>query len=148
MKSLPRIVGKDGAPGRDGRDGADGRDGTDGISFGIEDLESVGIFDPDARTMTMRVSRDGKSKDVVFPNIVTPIYRGAYKSDRAYEIGDQVTYGGAQYIALVKTMRRPDEYASPTERDWQLCVKKGFDGKNGKDGAQGPPGKDGRGFTR
>jgi hypothetical protein len=131
VQELGLVVGKD------GKDGRDGRDGKDGISLGLEHLVETAQYDPETRTAVFTFSDGTLAKDVRLHLAGIPRYCGVYLSERAYDAGDQVTYGGNQWIAKRATMLRPDEHGDGA-RDWQLCVRKGRDGK------QGLPGKDGK----
>ena len=53
-----------------------------------------------------------------------PMDCGVYRTGKAYETGDVVTFGGSQWIALKNTTTKP-----PSD-DWRLCVAKGRDGKD------------------
>lgn len=126
-------VPKDGANGRDGidgKDGADGERGADGLGF--EDLNCevrddgvYGVF-----------QRGDLRKEVRFP---VPMYRGIWKEGDTYQPGDTVTWAGSAWIAKAQTVAKPG-INTPESRAWQLCVKKGTDGKSGPPGPQGPQG--------
>ncbi len=110
-QNLGRVVGHDGAPGNDGENG-----------LGFEDM----ALDYDGeRELAFRFERGDRVYERKF-TIPCVIYRGVYKDDRSYARGDQVTYGGSQWIANKETSARPD-----SSRDWTLSVKRGRDGKDG-----------------
>lgn len=54
-------------------------------------------------------------------------YRGVYKAGETYEPHDCATWGGSLWFCKQATTEKPD--VGP----WQLCVKKGRDGRDGKD---------------
>jgi integrin beta 3 len=131
--------GRDGVPGRDGLpgvqgekglDGKHGRDGTDGL--GIDNLD---VSYDDERTFTFKWSAGER---VIEKSFVVPmtIYRGVWK-EQTYQRGDEVTWGGSQFIARCETVTKPES------DDWQLACKRGRDGRDGKPGEKGLPGAKG-----
>lgn len=128
----PGLTGKDGAPGRDGKDGApglSGKDGADGLGF--DDLEV--LFDGD-RTITLQAQRAGKKKSwpIVLPYLK---YQGVYRDAHTYQEGDVVTWAGSTWTAHRETTTKPGDGS----KDWQLCVRKGRDGKDGIDAGPSVP---------
>ena len=120
----PPRDGRDGAPGKPGEKGDKGQDGApgrDGLSLEHFDAE---ILD-DGRTLVLSLqSGDVKvSKSVKMRGI--QIYRGVWKAGR-YEHGDVVTYGGSQWHARADNSETPGS----DSKAWQLCVKRGRDGKD------------------
>src|SRR5215813_4432209 len=112
------------------RDGIDGKDGRDGFGFDQFDIECV----DDRLYLVFR--RDDEVRKFLLPHIH---YRGVWKEGE-YLVGDCVTYDGSQFIARQSTETEP----MTKDNDWQLCVKRGRDGKQGERGLPGKDGKDGR----
>jgi hypothetical protein len=54
-------------------------------------------------------------------------YKGVFEAGVTYHKGECVTHAGSLWIAKHDTMLKPDEHDG---RDWQLCVKRGRDGKD------------------
>lgn len=66
-------------------------------------------------------------------------YKGVWKEDEGYALGDFVTLAGSTWHCNV-----PETKTKPgTSDDWTLAVKRGRDGKDGRDGSIGPQGKSG-----
>lgn len=110
-------------PGPAGKDGDRGENGKDGLGF--DDL-SVD-FDGD-RTILLKFECGQQRK--TFP-IQLPYlkYEGLYQENRAYVRGDVVTWGGNMwYCGDTDTISRPG-----ASKSWQLCVKRGAEGKPGQD---------------
>ena len=135
----PGLRGADGPPGpagRDGRDGIagltgergaaglDGKDGAHGLGF-----DDLTLLHDGERGFTLRFLRGDQIKEFTF-TIPALIYRGVYTDGKAYHPGDTVTWAGQLYHCQVATMAKPEEFS----RDWQLCTKRGRDGKSGRDG--------------
>lgn len=131
QKNLGLVVGHD-AVGRAGVDGRDGKDGLDGLGF--DDIQAE--FDGE-RTVALKFVRGENAKEFTF-KIPALIYRGFYRKDAAYEIGDTVTYGGSTWHANKATTAAPSEASD----DWQLAVKRGLTGASVK-GERGEKGLDG-----
>lgn len=56
-------------------------------------------------------------------------YQGVYQDGKTYDLGDVVTWAGQMYHChKAGTTAKPEEFG----RDWQLCVKRGRDGKDAK----------------
>jgi hypothetical protein len=115
QRSIERMpVAKDGEPGKDGRDG-----------FGFEDLT---LERKDFRHYVLRFTRGDQVKefDLDVPMLV---YRGVYKRDEDYSVGDLVSWGGHMYHRDEPQAERrvdPDKTAS----GWTQCVKRGNDGSS------------------
>jgi hypothetical protein len=120
---VPGPAGQDGAHGKDGADGLNGKDGADGLGF--DDLAVA--FDGD-RTVDLTFVRGTERKS--FP-IVLPFLRyvGVYQDGKAYTAGDVVTWAGSTWTAAEATTTKPGDGS----KSWQLCVKRGRDGKDGVD---------------
>ncbi len=127
-KNVGRVRGKDGLPGanaKDGRDGKDGKDGKDGFNVGDIVFEQEG-----EREIVAVFVRDGERHERGRFKFAVPIYRGVLKSGQAYDRGDMVTHDGSLWHANAPTSEKPGDGKS-----WQLCVRKG---QNGKDGVSAP----------
>ena len=137
----PGAAGKDGLDGRHGADGAagpvgpSGRDGSDGIAglAGKDGVDGLGFGDLDVRfdgdrTITIHADREGhhKSWPIVLPYLK---YLGVYRDAQAYQEGDVVTWAGSTWVAHRETTTKPGDGS----KDWQLCVRKGRDGRDGID---------------
>ena len=120
IKSLGVVIGEP------GKDGEDGKPGADGLNLEDLDIELV-----DERTIKVFARRDGLAVEK-FLTIPVQIYRGVYQPGSQYEIGDTVTFGGSMW-----TVRKSEGESLQTEPGkpgedpaWQLCVKKGRDGRD------------------
>lgn len=111
------------------KDGKDGKDGRDGLGF--KDMSVT--FDGE-RNLIFRFVLEDRAEELSL-TIPFMIYRGVWKRG-GYERGDVVTRDGGSFVALADTVTEP----GTKDCDWQLCCKRGADGKNGKEGPQGPPG--------
>jgi hypothetical protein len=120
---VPGPAGQDGAHGKDGVNGLNGTNGADGLGF--DDLAVA--FDGD-RTLDLTFVRGTERKS--FP-IVLPFLRyvGVYQDGKAYTAGDVVTWAGSTWTAAEATATKPGDGS----KSWQLCVKRGRDGKDGVD---------------
>jgi len=120
---VPGPAGQDGTKGVDGVNGLNGADGRDGLGF--DDLTVA--FDGD-RTLDLTFARGTERKS--FP-IVLPFlkYCGVYQDGKAYTAGDVVTWAGSTWTAAEATTTKPGDGS----KSWQLCVKRGRDGKDGVD---------------
>lgn len=106
--------------------------GEDGLGFDDMRAEQV-----NARTIRLTFERGDRIKTFDWKAPVV-LYKGVWEA-KAYEQGDEVTWGGSQWIAMRDTSDQPE-----TSDAWRLAVKKGRDGRNGKDGEKGDPGPQGR----
>lgn len=109
MKTMGRVVGKDGDPGRDG--------------MGPEDI-GVSLMD-DARTVRFAFTKGDTEYafQIPFPVVLD---RGVYVEGKDYEAGDAVTWGGSLWIAQRDTSSKPDG----ADSGWRLAVKRGRDAKD------------------
>jgi integrin beta 3 len=119
-----------------GRDGKDGAPGKDGLSFGDFMLDAD--YDGE-RCIRLRFS-DAKGNLVIKEwRIPIPIYRGIWRSDAQYEIGDAVSRGGSVFIAKENTNQPPAE----DNGCWVMSTKRGRDGRDGAQGERGEKGERG-----
>jgi hypothetical protein len=129
MPGLPGVAGEKGIDGANGRDGVDGKDG-----LGFDDLS----VDYDGeRTVTVKFQQGDRVKS--FPiKMPVVLYRGLYDATKAYETGDEVTWGGSMWIAKGDTAGvAPDENSPAGKKAWALSTMRG---RQGKQGLKGDPG--------
>jgi hypothetical protein len=136
--------GPPGPPGEAGITGAPGPMGPAGVSLGLEHLASTASYDPATRVATLEFTDGAMTKAVALPLTGVPRYCGVYEPERAYSVGDQVTWNGSQWIAQSATLRAP---GTGTE-DWILSVKRGDRGRQGVPGQDGKDGRPGRDLTQ
>ena len=96
-------AGADGADGKDGKDGKDGIDGMNGLDGAIGEQGDAGM-----------------------------IWRGTYRSDIEYWIGDVVGVSGSAYVCVAATNQAP-----PIGFGWELLVSRGAQGIRGIKGEDG-----------
>lgn len=144
---LPGKDGVDGAPGRDGRDGIDGKDGRDGLDgVGFDDMDA--LLSEDNRTFVLSFRKGENVKTFSF-SIPAMLFRGAYDSDRTYQAGDVVSYGGSTFHANAEVVglvpdSHPQFWTQQTQAGRSIRGERGIPGKDGRNGVDG---KDLRAFT-
>lgn len=118
IKSLS-IQPKDGVNGKDGRDGIDGKAGADGKDgLNLEDFSAKMIDD---RNLVLSLTRGDFKKEFTL-KLPVILDRGVF-SEKDYEKGDAVTFGGSLWIA-----QKDNPTGKPGDsKDWRLAVKKGRD---------------------
>lgn len=99
-------AGADGANGNDGKDGKDGIDGMNGLDGATGEHGDAGM-----------------------------IWRGTYRSDIEYWIGDVVGVSGSAYVCVAATNQAP-----PVGFGWELLVSRGAQGVRGIKGEDGTGG--------
>lgn len=57
-------------------------------------------------------------------------YRGVWTAGKTYEKGDTTTDGGSLWVALEATTARPGDVRPGGKAPWQLCAKRGRDGRD------------------
>lgn len=139
----PGERGEKGEPGRDGRDASDltvirgmiEGEVSQRVSNAVAEMfgSIKAASDDDGRTIYFKV---GDVSHEIKTAIV--LDRGVW-TERGYERGDGVTWGGSFWIAQKDTETKPDTPKS----DWRLAVKRGRDAKDGKPGERGPIGPKG-----
>jgi hypothetical protein len=92
-----------------------------------------------AHGYTLRFVRGEQVKEFAY-RMPVPIDRGVW-TERAYERGDEVSWGGSVWRAQRDNPGKPGDGA---DNGWRLAVKKGRDGRDGKNGAPGERGPEGR----
>lgn len=90
-------AGADGADGKDGKDGINGIDGMNGLDGAVGDQGDAGM-----------------------------IWRGTYRDDIEYWIGDVVGVSGSAYVCVAATNQAP-----PVGFGWELLVSRGAQGIRG-----------------
>lgn len=145
--SIPGPVGERGPQGEKGLDGKNGADGKDGTLLSLKELASAMAPSLSGRVVQWKWldGSDVEGWRLTFTGM--PVYMGVFSESKSYDTGDQVTFGGSQWIAKEpSTGIRPNEHDATGRRAWQLCVKRGNDGKPGPKGEKGLDGKNGRDF--
>lgn len=100
------------------KDGKDGKDGIDLKGFDI-------LLGDDGRTVSLSLS-DGESTFEKTLKIPSVLDKGFYNSEKVYEKGDGVSYGGGFWIS--QSDENTDKPASGSA-SWRLAVKRGRDGR-------------------
>lgn len=132
---MPGVPGSPGEKGLDGLNGRDGIDGKDGLGFDDITVEHDG-----ERTITVKFTQGDRVKAFPFKLPVT-LYRGLYDAGKAYETGDEVTWGGSMWIARQETSGiAPDENSPAGKKAWALATMRGRQGKQGTKGDAGDRG--------
>ncbi len=130
MIALARIRSIEGAAGKDGVNGMRGLDGLDGING----INGTNGFDG----MRGEKGMPGLKGDI---GAVGPqgdkgeagmIWRGTYRSDIEYWIGDVVGVNGSAYVCIAATNQAP-----PVGYGWELLVSRGAQGVRGIKGETG-----------
>lgn len=121
--------GEKGIDGRDGRDGIDGRPGRDSditkaeIAVFVAAAVEEGVA---ALLKTLHLEgRTLKLGDVEVAKFPLLEWRGVFKQDQRYEVGDVVVWGGSSYVCDQPTSDKPDQ----NEKAWKLIAKKGRDAR-------------------
>ena len=126
-----------GTPGDTGKDGLDGIRGADGIN-GINGID--GIRGADGAHGTKGLDGSKGEMGAVGPQgdkgEAGMVWRGTYRSDLEYWIGDVVGVSGSAYVCVAATNQAP-----PVGFGWELLVSRGAQGIRGikgDDGVVGP----------
>ena len=117
-KGLDGIRGADGINGINGKDGIDGMRGADGMhgAKGLDGLKGeIGAVGP-----------QGEKGEAGM------IWRGTYRNDIEYDIGDVVGVSGSAYVCIAPTNQAP-----PVGFGWELLVSRGAQGVRGIKGEAG-----------
>lgn len=135
MKELGLVVGRDGERGEAGISGNPGANGKDGQNGTIENVQLV--YDGE-RTVSFQF-KDGTPVEGWSVKLPMLLDRGVYSSEKAYDTGDVVSYGGSGWIAKADSQgKQPGTNEGAPY--WRLAVKRGNDGKVGPVGPQGDKG--------
>jgi hypothetical protein len=103
--------------------GTDGMDGWDCVVEGPSSIKVEHISDRGFAVIETRSSGAVNRSEFKLPVV---IYRGVHAEDTQYERGDQVTWGGSQWIAIEDN---PEGKPMSGSKSWQLSCKRGRDGK-------------------
>lgn len=126
------------------RRSTEGMDGWECIHEGDKDDE-IELAD-DMRTFTFRkIKSSGRVIEKSF-KLPVVLYRGIFKAEEQYEIGDATTWDGSMWIAQRSTQEKPG-----TSDAWRLSAKRGRDGRDGlkgEKGERGAQGRDGKDLTQ
>jgi hypothetical protein len=141
VKALGRVVGHDGVDGQPGARGEQGSPGLNGRDGTLEHLKAV--YDGE-RTITLCFKDGTPIEGGAIKLTGLSRYQGIWSRERAYEAGDQTTYGGSQWTAIADAPAGLQPGTNEGAAAWKLSVKKGNDGKDGKHGKDGINGRDGK----
>jgi hypothetical protein len=127
-KGTPGDTGKDGLDGMRGADGINGMNGIDGLR-GADGLHGAKGLDG-SKGEIGAVGPQGDKGEAGM------IWRGTYRNDIEYDIGDVVGVSGSAYVCVAATNQAP-----PVGFGWELLVSRGAQGIRGikgDDGVVGP----------
>jgi hypothetical protein len=127
-KGTPGDTGKDGLDGIRGADGINGMNGIDGLR-GADGLHGAKGLDG-SKGEIGAVGPQGDKGEAGM------IWRGTYRNDIEYDIGDVVGVSGSAYVCVAATNQAP-----PVGFGWELLVSRGAQGIRGikgDDGVVGP----------
>lgn len=98
----------------------------------VDGVADLSVEHHDARSFEVVVTRS--SGDVARKAIELPamIYRGVFREGEEYAQGDTVTWGGSLWHCNAATTDKPADGS----KSWQLCAKKGRDGKDTSGGSK------------
>ena len=127
MIALARIRSIEGAAGKNGVDGMRGLNGLDGIN-GTNGFDGMrGAKGPTGSKGEMgEVGPQGEKGEAGM------IWRGTYRNDIEYDIGDVVGVSGSAYVCIARTNQAP-----PVGFGWELLVSRGAQGVRGIKGESG-----------
>lgn len=110
----------------------------------IAGISSVNVdLANDLRSFIINVKLTAQEPLQTIFSLPAMIYRGVYKRDMEYQIGDVTTWNGSAWHCQVNNPQN-----SPSESaEWKLMVKEGRRGKDGNPGPQGTQGLPGRDLT-
>lgn len=117
VKSVGRVKGIDGKN-ADPIKGDPGKDGADAL--GVKDFE---VLHDGGRVFTLRWANEDRVEERTFT--VPAILDCGVWTEKEYEKGDAVSFGGSIFIAQSKTKTKPE-----TGPEWRLAVKRGRDGND------------------
>jgi Collagen triple helix repeat (20 copies) len=126
-KGTPGDTGKDGIDGMRGADGINGINGIDGLR-GADGLHGAKGIDG-SKGEIGAVGPQGDKGEAGM------IWRGTYRSDIEYWIGDVVGVSGSAYVCVAATNQAP-----PVGFGWELLVSRGAQGIRGIKGEDGTGG--------
>ncbi len=123
-KGTPGDTGKDGIDGLRGADGINGINGIDGMR-GADGLHGAKGLDG-SKGEIGAVGPQGDKGEAGM------IWRGTFRSDIEYDIGDVVGVNGSAYVCIAATNQAP-----PVGFGWELLVSRGAQGVRGIKGETG-----------
>lgn len=92
----------------------------------VRGVSSVEVHPIDENNFAIKTKLTGGADQVVKMSMPTMVYKEVWKEGETYQKGHVVTWGGSMWIA-----KNADVTSKPaTSSDWQLCVKRGTDGKD------------------
>ena len=127
LAKVKRIPGDNGKDGIDGMRGADGINGIDGLR-GADGLHGAKGLDG-SKGEIGAVGPQGDKGEAGM------IWRGTYRNDIEYDIGDVVGVSGSAYVCVAATNQAP-----PVGFGWELLVSRGAQGIRGIKGEDGTGG--------
>jgi len=126
-KGTPGDTGKDGIDGMRGADGINGINGIDGMR-GADGMHGAKGLDGSKGEMGAVGPQGDKGEAGM-------VWRGTYRSDIEYWIGDVVGVNGSAYVCVAATNQAP-----PVGFGWELLVSRGAQGVRGIKGEDGTSG--------
>ena len=102
-----------------------GDNGKNGATFTLDDFDIEPYEDGRTFKFCFTNGEEMHSFELCIPSIID---RGVYSTERDYERGDAVSWGGSLWIAQKDGPGKPDT----ADSGWRLAVKKGRDGKDAK----------------
>jgi len=126
-KGTPGDTGKDGLDGMRGADGINGMNGIDGLR-GADGAHGAKGIDGSKGEMGAVGPQGDKGEAGM-------VWRGTYRSDLEYWIGDVVGVNGSAYVCVAATNQAP-----PVGFGWELLVSRGAQGVRGIKGEDGTGG--------
>jgi len=127
LAKVTRIPGDNGKDGIDGATGADGINGIDGMR-GADGAHGAKGIDGSKGEMGAVGPQGDKGEAGM-------IWRGTYRNDIEYDIGDVVGVNGSAYVCIAATNQAP-----PVGFGWELLVSRGAQGVRGIKGEDGTGG--------
>ena len=127
IRSIEGAAGKDGVNGMRGLDGLDGINGTNGIDGmrGADGMHGEKGLDG-LNGVNGEVGPQGEKGEAGMT------WRGTYRNDIEYDIGDVVGVSGSAYVCIAPTNQSP-----PVGFGWELLVSRGAQGVRGIKGDTG-----------
>lgn len=123
-KGTPGEKGLDGMRGADGINGINGKDGIDGLR-GADGAHGAKGLDG-SKGEIGAVGPQGDKGEAGM------LWRGTYRNDIEYDIGDVVGFSGSAYVCIAATNQSP-----PVGFGWELLVSRGAQGVRGIKGEDG-----------
>lgn len=123
-KGTPGEKGLDGMRGADGINGINGKNGIDGLR-GADGAHGAKGLDG-SKGEIGAVGPQGEKGEAGM------VWRGTYRSDTQYDIGDVVGVSGSAYVCVAATNQAP-----PVGFGWELLVSRGAQGVRGIKGEDG-----------